>query len=836
MAAKTKTTKKKGGFIAKNPVSAPNPINIETVQQSVPIFAIHEKYDLIETYKGCYVKSYLIGDNNYLTAPEDEQTQMFLGWRKVLNSFGTNMEFALTINNRTINQTDFRESILMKETGDEFDYLRKELNQVIVDRMTDGRNSIQKDKYLTVAIHTETPEKAAAVFHRLDRDIDKSLNKVGSYAKPIPLEDRLEILYGLYNNPTEHFIQKSRVYGDDGKTHEIRSFDYAHMRSMGLTINDLIGPPSIQVHPKHLQLGDKYVRTLKVYQMPSQMSDEFITNVTDMSFDCLTTINYQAIPSKQADALVSKNLSLVRDQKAKQIRQGQKQGIYDDSYISPELLEREEEALSLRDDMHERDEKLFSTTISVTIFAENENDLDQYTETLVSEYKKASTILNTMTNLQIEGFNSTLPLCYNQIAAKRTLKSSSASIMMPFSILELNDPGGINYSCNLLSRNLIVYDRLSAANYNGFILGTPGSGKSFTSKLEMLNVYLKSNSDVVVIDPEDEYTALAKMLGGEVIKIVPGGEWHINPMEIVSEYEMDDETNPVNAKADFILRLCECIIKSPFGINSIQETIIDECVHELYDPFIDKNGRLKRIKPEMMPTLTDLQIMLSGRTEPEARELAMALKLYTGNGSLNVFGERSNVNTTKRFVVYQIKDIGDRLKNIAMLTILDHIWNQIVQNRKIGKATWFYVDEIYLLFQNEYSASFLNTLFRRARKYMGVPTGISQNVTPILESPTARDMLQNCSFLMILAQSGPDREKLQEILNLSDQQVDVLTSAPKGQGLLYNGRNAIPFYSSFPKGNSVYRVLTSDLREIKAYEAQERRDAARKAKEAKEER
>lgn len=813
--------------------NAPNPINVETVQATVPIYAIHEQYDLIETYEGCFVKSYLLGDNNYLTAPEEEQRMSFLGWRKVINSFGTNMEFALTINNRNINQQDFRDSVLLKETGDEYDYLRKQMNKIITDRMTDGRNSIQKDKYLTVAVHVETPEKAALIFHRLDRDIDKSMTKIGSFAKPLSVEDRLEILYGIYNNPEEHFISKSRVFDEEGHTKEIRSFDFNHMRAMGLTINDLISPSSIQIKADKMQFGDKFVRSLRLTEMPSQMNDEFITNVTDMSFNCLTTINYKAIPAKAADALVNRNLVLVRDQKSKQIRKGQQQGIYDDSYINPELLDREAEALALRDDMHERDERLYETVFTATIFADDEESLDQYTDTLVTEYKKASTQINTMVNMQEEGFNASLPLCYNQIAAKRTLKSSSAAIMMPFSILELNDPGGINYSCNLLSKNLLIYDRLSSANFNGFILGTPGSGKSFTSKTEMLNVFLKSNADIVVIDPEDEYGALAKLLGGEIIKIVPGGENHINPMEIVTDYELEDETSPVNAKADFVLRLCECIVKNPFGINSIQETIIDECVHELFDKYTTDEGKVRNIPEDEMPTLSDLQRLLAGRREAEARELSMALKLYTGNGSLNVFGSKTNVKTHARFVVYQIKDVGDRLKNLAMLTILDHIWNQIVRNRQLGKATWFYVDEIYLLFQNEYSASFLNTLFRRARKYMGVPTGITQNVSPLLESPTARDMLQNCNFIQILAQAGPDREKLQEILNLSDAQIDYITSSPKGQGLLYTGKNVVPFFSQFPKDNDVYKCLTSDMREIKAFEAAEKREQARLAKENK---
>lgn len=810
----------------------PLKINTETSQATIPIIGVHEQYGLIETYKGCFVRIYQLGDNNYMTAPEEEQEVDYKGWRKLINSFGTDCEFALTINNRSVNQQEFCDSVLIKEVGNEYDKLRKQMNTIILNRMNEGKNGIIKDKYLTVAAHTANVKKAYAVFQRMDKNISKSMQAIGSSVQPLPLEEALDILYSIYNDGDDHLVQKTRVIDDDGHVSMKKTFDYDNMRSMGLSVKDLLAPSSIRVEKKCLHLGNKLARVLKVSQLPSQLTDEFLTTVTDMNFNCITTMNYKPIPAKKAKAIVARNLSFVRDEKQKALKAGQKAGVYDDSYVDPNILEREAEALALRDAMHERDEKLFDTSLTIIVFAENEQKLNEYSESLITEYKKASVDLNVMTNQQEEGFNSTLPLCYNQIIETRTLTSSSSAIFIPFSTLEINDDNGINYSCNLISKNLIVYDRLNSSNFNGFILGTPGSGKSFTAKVEMLNVFLKTNSDIIIIDPENEYAALAKMLGGEVINIVPGGDVHINPLEIVVDYELEDETNPINAKADFVLKIMECILKSPFGVNSIQETIIDECVHALFDPFV-KNGKLREIPPEKMPTLTDLQIMIGKRSEPEARELAMALRLYSGKGSLNAFGFQTNVHTEKRFVVYQIRDIGDRLKNLAMLTILDHIWNQIVENRKIGKNTWFYVDEIYLLFQNEYSASFLNTLFRRARKYGGVPTGITQNVSPLLESAVARDMLQNCCFIEILAQAGPDREKLESILNLSQAQVSYITNSPRGQGLLYTGKNVIPFYSQFPKDNDIYKCLTSDMKEIKAFEEAEKRERSRQSKEEK---
>ncbi len=825
--------KKKTAIPKQKAVRPPSVMGVQTTQRSVPLTGVHEDYELLETYAGCFVRMFKIKDNNYLTAREDEQRVIFEGWKRLLNSIEAGMEMSLTVYDRTVNIQEFCEGVLNKEKGDGYDDLRNEMNSIILSRMQDGRNGIQKDSYLTVAVHEESARKVSRSFQRIGQDIDKMMEKIGSGAKPVSLEEMLDIIYGIYNNSDEHLHNRSRVMDAEGRMKEISAFDFGHMRAMGLSVNDLIAPSCMEVSRDRLRLGGKYARTLRIIQLSSQLSDDFMSNVTEMNFCCITTINIKPIPPKRAEAIVAKNLSLVRDQKTKQMKAGQKAGVYDDSYISPEIMEREVQALALRDAMRERDEHLFDTVMTVTVFAEDEATLDEYTDAIITEYKKASVTVAVMYHQQEEGFCATLPLCFNQIPQRRTLTSTSLAVFIPFSVLELSDPGGINYSVNLLSKNLVVYDRLSSANYNGFLLGCPGMGKSMAAKLEMLLQFLKTDADIVVIDPENEYGPLARLLGGQVIPITPGGNSHINPMEIVTDYELGDETNPVNAKADFILKLIECINKSPFGINSVQETIIDECVHALYSSFTADGKLMREIPGEKMPTLTDLQVELSKRREPEARELAMALKLYTGSGSLNAFGFSTNVEIHSRFVVYQIRDVGDRLKNLSMLTILDHIWNQIVYNRKIGKNTWFYVDEIYLLFQNEYSATFLNTLFRRARKYGGVPTGITQNVRPVLESPTARDMLQNCSFIEILGQAGPDREALKEILNLSDTEVEYITNSPKGQGILYTGAAKIPFSNIIPKNSKIYRVLTTDPKEMREYDARDRREQSRKLKEAK---
>lgn len=812
---------------------APDRSYAQSTSASVPIAGIHEKYQLIETYRNHYVECLLLGENNYLTAPEEEQQTVYKGWKSLLNSFGADVETSLMIYNHSVNVREFCEGVLYKETGDAFDDCRKELNEIILQRMNEGRKGIQKDKYLIISIHAHNVIKAARAFHRMNQDINKTLSRFGSSAVQVSLDEWLDMLYGIYNNPEEHLIQKSKVTNADGNLEEISSFDYDHMRSMGLTVNDVISPTSLEIKRDYQQMGGKFNRTLRVSRLASKMNDEFLTNVTDMNFNCITTINLKSIAPKKADAIVAKNLSFVRDMKTKQMQAGQKAGVYDDSYVSPEVLDREVEALALRDSIRGKDERLFDTAMTVTVFADSKEKLDEYTETLITEYKKSSFTLSVMLGQQEEGFNSTLPLCYNQIVETRTLTTSSLAMFIPFSTLELNDSEGINYSCNLLSKNPIFYDRMKGVNYNGFILGCPGTGKSVAAKWEIICKFLKGAGIIYVIDPENEYGDLADACHGQIVVITPGGSNHINPVAIYVSDDYDSESDPVNEKASSILQLMECVVKSPFGINSIQETIIDECVHALYEPFM-VNGRLRKIADDEMPTLTDLRIELSKRKEPEARELVYALKLYTGDGSLSVFGHHTNVEINNRLVIFQIRDVGERLKNLAMLVILEHIWNEIVKNRKLGKTTNYYIDEIYLLFQNEYSANRLNTMVRRGRKYGAVFTGISQNVTPILESPVARDMLQNCNFIQILGQAGPDRDSLRHILNLSEANVEYITNSPPGQGLIYTGKNVIPFSGSIPKDTKIYRLLTSNPKEKHEYELERQREEARKQKEAKE--
>lgn len=828
----------------KNTYEPPKIYYKKTVQDSIPILAVHEKENLIETYEGFFTRSYWIGENNYASETESREQDIYLDYRKILNSIGVHEEYSLSMLNRNIDIREVEENVCKKETGDQFDFLRRELNGITLSWLQQGRNGLEKMKYITIGLHCDSLKKAQEIFDKsIDRRISEGFKKVESYAIPISIDKKLEILHDIYN-PDDHgsfLTHKKIIHTDTGKVEDVTEFDMDNMRAQGCNIKDIIGPSSFVVFDEHIEMGRKYVRTLRVEDLSATMSDETFCQLTDVDFNILVTANYQPLSNVTARTIVHKNLALARSEVADQRKELIKSNLPEEM-VSDDLKENMERAEKMRKEMIENDERLFKTVFTIVIFADSADELRSHTETITTFCQSEGLTVHIMEKMQEEGFNTTLPLLDNEMPYrfKRTMKSSSAAIFFPFSNLELNDKGGITYSCNLHSKNLIVYDRTQTQNFNGFILGTPGAGKSFSAKVEMLNVFLGSNSDIIVIDPEGEYGAMTRLIHGQVIKIESGGANHINPMEINVDYEWEDEegdvsiSNPVFAKVPFIIQLVETMVDPPLGsLTATQKSIIDECVRRLYEPFM-VDGVLKPIPPEKMPTLTDLQREFAteyGKTKDhDAKELADALKLFTGEGTLNTFGFQSNVDVHNRFVTYDIRDCDDVLKPLAMMIIFDSLFGRMFANKKLGKFTWIYCDEIYLLFSSEKSAETLRNLWKRARKHGGVPTGITQNIEDLLESNVARKMLSNCNFIQILKQAPSDRDKLRELLNLSESQTNVVTNSPKGQGLIFTGQHAVPFASTFPKNNSIYRCLTSNMVELREYEEEERRKRSQEAK------
>ena len=808
---------------------------ISSMQESIPIYAVHEKENLIEVFPGYFVKSYYMRQINYMTASEEEQENILMGWRDVYNSLG-DAKISLTTINKTVNINKICDQILLKETGDSLDPLRRDYNKITLDRIRSGNNGISQQHVLTVGIRAKSLHDAENYFKRTDNEMNNYLKKLGSGADIISMEEKLEILHDIYNYGHEgEFLLKTKVLDENGDFEEISSFDLENLRSMGLDVKDIISGACFNVYEGYLEIGDKYCMALQVTGFANTIKDSFYHDISDQTFNLITTLNVNPMPQSKARQLLNNQLKLIREEKHNRQQQNMKNNVDPDN-LPLRLIEREEEIVQMLTDLSKNDERLYQTSLTVLLFADTLEEIRQNRDTIITAGRKASMTIEVIRDLQEEGFITALPLCYDLSNKKRTMKTTSAAMFCPFSNIEMNDPDGIVYSQNAISKNIVSYDRMAKDNvaFTGFIFGITGSGKSFFCKQEQIQYRLKGY-DVIVIDPEGEYGNTAKLLGGQVINLKPASDTFINPLDIVVDKKGIGD--PVREKADFIAQLVEIILDNPFGVNSVQRVILDEEVRNLYKSFYDKNGILRPIARNEMPTLTDLQRNIASRPEPEAREISYALKLYSGDGSLNIFGHQTNVDIDNQYLVFNILELGDgNLKKVAMFILMNQIWSRVIANRKRGKYTYLAIDEFHLLLQSPVTAVATQGFWKRFRKFGGIPTGITQNISDLANNEIGQSMLTNSAFMVLLNQQAEDRALAQNYFHLSENMLGYITNGPKGQGLIIAPSKGIsaPFYSPFPKDNLVYRAITSDLRDIQAYEEAERKaELTKKEKERK---
>ena len=790
----------------------------KTVQQSIPYVAVYEDTGIIEIEDGVFTKAYLLQDINYQIAKMQEQEEMFIRYGEFINSFDPAIRFQIVIINKNMDQEEFELKTLLKAQYDVLDPLREEYNDMLLAKMREGRNNMTKEKYLVVAISEKDYETARSRFIHLDNDISTNIKKIGgSSATPLTTMERMECLYDIYNVGCEGmFGSKVVKYGRD-----IQYFTFGNMRRLGLTTKDCLAPEIVEFKRDYIRVGDKFARALFLRDIPTYLSDTILAELTNLNSNMLTSIQYTSVPSDKALNIVKNQLRNIRSSLQERQKKASKSG-FSVELISPELQKAQEDANELLQDLTSKNQKMFLINLVIVHFADSLEALNLDTDSIQSTARRSLCEIRKLIGQQENGFATALPLCNNKLGIERTLTTESVSVFMPFVSQELLQTNGMYYGLNSVSRNLLLFNRKMSKNMNGFILGTPGSGKSFSAKREMLNVLLNTNDDVIVIDPEDEYGRMAQLLRGNeedpqsaVIRIAAGSTVHINPMDMDENYA--DEDDPITLKSDFLISLCETAFGERSGLSATQRSIIDRCCRMLYEPYLASKQKTGEFDQNLVPTLLDFQRMLEDQSGYEAEQLASSLEIYT-RGSLNLFAHHTNVNTDARFVVYNIKDIGNNIKSLAMLVVLDSVWNRIIENKKKGRNTWFYIDEIYLLFKTETSANFLRELWKRARKWGGVPTGITQNVSDLLSNETARTMLSNCDFVQMLNQAPLDRNVLAELLNISTTQLSYITNSSPGEGLLYTGSSLIPFIDNFPRNTKMYRAMTSKMDEVAALE------------------
>ncbi len=751
------------------------------VQDVIPVNRIWED-GIFLVGKNKYSKCYRFSDINYAVASRNDKEGMFLEYSELLNSFDTGATTKLTIVNRRLNKIDFEKNILLPLENDNLDIYRKEYNKMLLDKAT-GANGMIQEKFITISVNKKNIDEARNYFARIGADLISHFSGLGSKCIELDAIDRLRMFHDFYREGEENSF----------------SFDLIKSMKKGHSFKDMICPDTFEFKSDYFKMGNKYGRVIFLKEYASYIKDNMVAELTDLNRNLMMSIDVIPIPMDEAVREVeNRRLGVETNITNWQRRQNSNNNF---SAIIPYDLEQQRiESKEFLDDLTTRDQRMFLSILTMVHVADTKEQLDNDTESLLTTARKHLCQLAILKWQQMDGLNTAMPFGVRKIDALRTLTTESLAVFMPFRVQEINHENGIYYGQNVISKNMIIADRKQLLNGNSFILGVSGSGKSFTAKNEIVSVILRNpNADVILIDPEREESRLVKALGGEVVHISATSDNHINAMDMNSEY--GDGANPVILKSEFILSLCEQLI----GGNNLgpkQKSIIDRCTASVYRHFQQGNYM------GTPPTLQDFREELLKQTEPEAKEIALAIELFT-NGSLNTFAKQTNVNTNSRLICYDILDLGKQLQPIGMLVVLDSILNRITENRAKGRNTFIFIDEIYLLFQHEYSANFLFTLWKRVRKYGAYCTGITQNVDDLLQSHTARTMLANSEFIVMLNQASTDRIELSKLLNISELQMGYITNVGVGQGLLKVGSSLIPFVNKFPTNTKLYKLMTT---------------------------
>ena len=753
-----------------------------SVQDTIPIKKIWKDGTFQVGNK--FSRTFRFTDVNYSVAARDDQLAMFLAYCELLNALEIGATTKITINNRRMTKSSFARN-LIPHADDGLDEYRDEYNSMIMDAAIRG-NGILQEKYITVSVIKKSYEEAKTFFSRVYTELASRFAGLSSKLYEIEIADRMRMFHDFFR------------IGQEESYH----FDLKDLMKRGHSFVDAICPDSMTVKSDHIRIGKKYARVLYLQEFPSFLKDSMVSELCDINRNLMLSIDIIPIPTDEAVKEVERKLLGTETEITNWQRKQNKNNNFS-AVVPYDLEQQRKESKEFLDDLTSRDQRMMFVTVTLVHVADSKKQLDTDTEALLSVARKHICQFQTLKYQQLDGLNTTLPYGLRKINALRTLTTESAAVFMPFQAQEINHPEGIYCGQNAISKNLLFVNRSSLLNGNGFVLGVSGSGKSFFAKDEIIQLVLRNQGAVIIIDPEREYDRLVRALGGEVINIAADSKNHINAMDMESEYA--DSENPVLLKSEFILSLCEQLVGSG-KLSAKEKSLIDRCTQIVYRPFI-KRGCTGKV-----PTLKDFHKELLKQPEPEAKDVALAIELFT-DGSLDTFAKPTNVNTESSLICYDIRDLGKALKTVGMLVVLDSIYNRIVRNKKKGRPTYVFIDEIYLLFANEYSSNFLFEQWKRARKHNACYTGISQNIEDLLQSHTARTMLANSEFITLLNQAATDRIELAKLLGISETQLSYVTNADAGKGLLKCAGNIVPFENHFPKDTKLYKVMTTKPKE-----------------------
>ena len=740
-----------------------------------------------------YTKTLQFQDINYQLAQNEDKAAIFEGWCDFLNYFDSSIHFQLSFMNLTAGTEAFEQSIAIPLRGDADDESRIEYAAMLKNQMAKGSNGLTKTKFLTFGVEADGIKTARPRLERIETDVINNFKRLGAAVETLNGKERLRLLHSIFHMDTQ----------------EKFAFEWDWLPRTGLSTRDFIAPTGFEFREgRSFRMGGTLGAVSFLQILAPELNDRMLADFLNMESSLIVSLHIQSIDQTAAIRQIKRKITELDqskiDEQKKAIRAG-----YDIDILPSDLATYGGEAKKLLEDLQSHNERMFLVTFLVMNTASTRQQLENRVFQAQGIAQKYNCALERLDFQQEKALISSLPLGLNQIEIQRGLTTSSTAIFVPFVTQELFQTEGepLYYGLNALSNNLIMVDRKRLKTPNGLILGTPGSGKSFSAKREITNAYLITDDDVIICDPEGEYYPLVERFHGQVVKISPASSHYINPMDMNLNYSDDD--NPLSLKSDFLLSLCELIVGGREGLQPIEKTVIDRAVRLVYQPY------LADPRPENMPVLGDLYQALLAQEEKEAHRVATALEIYV-SGSLNVFNHPTNVDIQNRLVCYDIKELGKQLKKLGMLIVQDQVWGRVTANRSVGKATRYYVDEFHLLLKEEQTASYSVEIWKRFRKWGGIPTGITQNVKDLLSSREVANIFENSDFIYMLNQAGGDREILAKQLNISPHQLSYVTHSGEGEGLLFYGSMILPFVDQFPRDTKLYKIMTTKPGEVQA--------------------
>lgn len=761
----------------------------KSIQETIEIMKVAEN-GIFEVAKNRFSKCYRFQDINYTTTNEVEQIDIFERYCKFLNSL--DVSFKITINNKNKDMEQVRDYVFLQEKEGGFNGFRKIYNDIMEKKIHEGRQGIEQERYLTITIERKNFEEAKAQFATIEASIHKAFNELGADIVPLSGNERIKVLYDYYH------------LGDEGSF----DFDIREAKKVGADFRNDLCNGMIQFYPDYFKDEKKYCRALFIKKYPSSLSDRFLNEITSLPVHSITSIDVVPIPKDMTTKILQKKYLGIESDIIKQQRVRNKNNDFSSEISYNKRIEKKE-IEEIMDDVRENDQCLYYVAVTIILMADSKEELDSMTETVETIGKRNSVTIEEHYLKQREALNTALPIGVRQVETMRTMLTQSLAVLMPFNVQELNDGSGCYYGINQVSKNINIGNRKKLINGNGFVFGVPGSGKSFFCKMEMGNVFLGTDDEIIVIDPMNEYFDIAHTYGGTVVNMSTYTDNYVNPLDMdVWSLDLNDSKGMIREKGEFMLGLCEqCMGES---LNSRQKSIIDRCVRKLY---ID----IARSREKYVPVMSDFYEILMNQPEEEAKDIALSLELFV-NGSLNIFNHQTNVDVDNRFTVYGIRDLGTELSPITMLVMMESIQNRIIANGKRGVATWLYIDEFHVLLNSEYSAKYLQQLWKKVRKQGGLCTGITQNVVDLLQNYTATTMLANSEFVALLKQANTDSSKMAEVIGVSEAQLRFVTNTQSGMGLMKCGNVVIPFDNQIEKGTDLYNLYNTNIHEKIALE------------------